>query len=300
MPESLVLVLTKDGRSYIRIPNTCGLKTTYLVNGSEADVAPGHSEWRIVVGDVTSITSVTERGKKHVGWRLRDSCKGTALSLNKPPEEFSRWDEYPAGDQRHFYEEVLEDQGPEHKDVAFAVEARDEEPVRLPEYVKVDFPANLGHKPYLQHQYPCRIPYEKVFGLLADSLIAKIGESPNYRVTDHRNIQCLRIDRRIEIPPAARVAEWQSYYPTLRSRKEKWRKVTHTERWVSVINVIGTYSNPGKDDVRTEEMRGSDYKDLKVNLQAYIDRFLDFLDPDILQVCTRCKGSGVVLESSNA
>ncbi len=293
-------VLQKNGRSYIELPPSYNRHGAYLVNGVEPEVAPGHPDWRIVDGDVATIVQVAQRSPALVAWKLRDVCAGLpGCEATRPADTFCRGEEYGSEHERHFYEPVLEDRDPTHTDIPFVVVNRDAEPVRLPEHVTVDFPASLEHPPELKYSYPCHIKMKRVFGFVADALVALAGQNRAvYRVKDMRNIQVLYVERCITIPPEARVVETETYYPRLNSRKSRTRKVTHTERWTRVLHLVGEYTGEsGADAVFAKTVKGKSYEDLKARFDEYVQGFLDMLDTDKVEVCRQCKGSGLMSAS---
>lgn len=287
--KTILAVMKKDGESFVKLGYG-----QWLVNGSAPQVCRGDSSWAYVVGDITSIEHVVPRSQRLAGWKLKEAFAAVPSTLEptRPAEAFSQYgDEDDAEPQRKFYEPVYEEQPPVVSPVEFEVIDHDCEPIERPAYVTVKFPHNVKDHPATWHKWPCEISYKQVFCIVADAIVAKCKELPDYSITDHRNIQVLRVERKIAIPPAARREVSQLYWTG--RNKQKTRRVTHTSRLVKVLEIIGEYRDR-HDETRTITLSGNNWAELSQKLQDYVQSFLEMLDPDHLEVCDKCKGSGVV------
>lgn len=293
MPDKL-RVMVKDGTSYVETGGR-----NLLINGQEAAVCKGNSLWRQVEGPIESIVAVHTPSPKVLKFVLKEEHKALLSSLPAEcsPGTFERdWDEDCgwSGEYAAFYEPVYDDPQPVHTPLEFEVIDLNCEPVLIPTYVKVEFPACVSEHRCTWHKYPCSIDSSQVFRLLYDEVEKVVAAHPDrFFKDDFRSIETCRVQQRVLIPAPVRKTRQEDYYPTFRSRKTKTRTVVDTIKNVEVMHFVGSYKND-KGAVQVISVHGKDYAELQVNLASYIRSFTDKLDPTMRAVCHHCFGTGVV------
>lgn len=286
--------MKKDGISFVKLRdgwNAGKVKGNWLVNGVEPTVCRGDADWCQVAGDITSIQRINHKSDLLDHWKLKEQYASFPLEKTRHADAFERYDD--DDPNAAFYEAVYVHQEPVITTEEFEVIDYDCEPIARPAYVTVKFPHTLSEYPDTWHKWPCEINYKAVFEIVAEAVVTRCKELPDYVVTDHRNIQALKVERRISIPQSAQVAERENYWPSFRSRNMKSRMVKKTTRLIKVLDLIGEYKG-GHGEIRTVALSGDNWAELSENLSNYVQSFVDLLDPEHLEVCEHCKGSGVV------
>ena len=291
-----IIVMEKDGVSYIKLGSYGSFNGSYVVNGEVAQPAPGDSSYAIVSGKVTSIEQKRTQSRRVIGYELYDRYKEiTQLVHELPADSFYRDDDGDlVGENAELYRPVYDSPLPYLEPVEYEVIDKDCEPVTIPSYVVIDFPNNIGKYREVQHKYPCFISAKDVFNILYDKVAEHVAESDGKFVMDgYRNIQSLRVDERVAIPYYE--TRTRQYYPTARSRKPK--VLTEQVKWkqVRVFEVCGpAYSSYKESNKRTEIIRGLNYAELQSNLEAYIQSYISQLTGGKREVCQHCRGEGIV------
>jgi len=287
-----IKVLKKDGVSYAEIGR--GI-LDYLVNGQHPVICRGNSNWCQVDGDITSIERELPAEQELVGFRLKDEYASvTNLPQEQPISAFA-WsdDDYEwVGEHVELYQPVYRDIPRGTEAIPFEVIDIDCEPVALPDYVKVDFPANVREYRQIHHKYPCRIAMTDVFRLVRKAILEHIAKHKGvFRISDYERLQTMSVDVVVTIPEEIRKPR---KVQDILSRRPKWKTVVDTDKSVRVLDIVGDYQNK-HDSIQITKVHGENYADLQTNLAAYIATFIDKLDPRRWQVCPHCRGEGVVL-----
>lgn len=285
-------VLKKDGTSYIELGY---YSDGYLVNGKPLVQCPGNKNWGMIEGDITSIEKIIPGGRKHTGFTLKPEFRGIVSNLietNLTPDtliydyETNEW----AGTHAELYNATYEDLPDVLEDIEFEVIDYDCEPVQIPAYVHIDFPANLRFYQCVHHKYPCHIKMPQVFDLVASAIVAEAKKYPAlYSLHDCRNIQVLGVDVTIDIQPKVERRDTNPF-----GKRPKWKNVTITTLKKRIFSIVGTYNNK-TDSEQIEEVRGANYEELQENLRIYIEGFTSRIDPRRWHVCDKCDGSGLIL-----
>jgi len=286
-------VMKKDGTSYIECQ--CGLTTdNMLVNGTPPAVCPGNNRWCMVEGDIERIERILPETREHAGFNLKSEFVGVVAATvpsTMPLGAFEYdYDGGWIGERAELYEPAYKTKPSTTEPVEFEVIDFDCEPVAMPSYVEVEFPANLRFRREVQHKYPCRVRMQDVFPLVADAVVKETQKHPGlYELHDCRNIQSLSVKVRIDKKQVTvRKRDWFSKRP-------KWSTVTETHTTKEVLSIVGKYDDKGRS-TQICEVSGKDYADLAAKLEAYIQGFVSLIDPRRWCVCETCGGEGVVLK----
>lgn len=296
MSRDKIIVMEKDGVSYVKLSSYGGFGSSYVINGEAAVPAPGDNNYAMVNGTVTSIEIKRSRPRSIVGYTLYDRYKEiTQLPHELPAEAFTRDDDGDlCGENAEFYRAVYSEPETYLEPVEFEIIDRNCEPVKMPHYVTIEFPNNIARHRETQHKYPCFIPGKVVFELLWDRVKERVDKSDGkYVMSGYENIQTLSVNERIAIPYHATTT--RSYYPTARSRKPRTETVQLRWKEVNVFGIYGpVYSQPPAGKEVTPTIRGKDYADLQANLEAYINSSLSRMEGGKREVCRHCRGEGIV------
>lgn len=289
-----IIVLEKDGISYIHFRSK-HFENQYLVNGKPPVKCPGNAEYAMIEGKVEKIEKIIYPVRNVIKFRLKEQYEAiTNLPKELPKETFKR-DEYGDwyGENIEFYEPVYDDPPPKYEPIDFLVIDRNCEPVKMPHYVKVDFPYNLRHYPEVHHKYPCYIDRKDVYNLVKDRIIKVVDNSSGkYTRTNYSNIQTMTIYEVIEIPFRC---ERKEVIPARTKRgKDKYKTVIEKTKKVKLFEIVGDYRTNDEDVIRIESIRGNNYEELMKNLEEYIQSFLSIFDKTKRIVCPHCKGEGIL------
>lgn len=291
-----IIVMMKDGVSYVKLGSYGSFGGSYVINGVDAEPAPGDKSYAIYEGEVTSIERKRTMPRKVVGYALYSRYKEiTQLPHELPADAFTRDDDGDLeGENAEFYHAVYGEQQTYLEPVNFEVIDRDCEPVPIPSYVVIEFPNNISRFRETQHKYPCRIGAEAVFNLLWDRVEEVVKASDGRLTMDaYKNIQTLTVSERVAIPYHQTTT--RSYYPTLRSRKPKIETVVVRWKTLKIFDVCGPkYSNSSGKSNPVSMIRGENYADLAEKLEAYIQSFLTKMEGGKREVCRHCRGEGIV------
>lgn len=283
-----LIVMKKDGFSYVE--GDRWRRDRLVVNGQKPAPCPGNDDWSMIKGDIVSIDYIIPASREHTGFRIKPELALLVHGVESelPVGSFELIDEEWSGEHAELYEAAYRDVPPVQEPVKFDVIDYDCEPVAMPSYVEVDFPANLRFHRAVQHKYPCRIAMPSVFHLVADAVVAETQKHKGlYRLHDCRNIEILGVDAVIATKPhdVRRDTSW--------GRRPKWKTVTVTETTKRVLGIVGSY----RDKSGYEQITGLDapnYAELDAKLTAYIGSFVERIDPRRWKVCPHCDGEGLV------
>lgn len=290
--NTTAIVMKKGNTSYVEMESA-----KILVNGVSPQACPGNCRWSMYDGEIETLEAIKPARTKLAGFRIKEELRGVVSNVAEelPADALSRdydsggWSGEHAELYEPFYEEIPQSSVP----IEFEVIDFDCEPVEMPEYVVVDFPANLRFRHQVQHKYPCHIDMKNVYNLVAEAIVREVGlHKELYKLTDHRNIQCLSLDVVIAKKPHTERRR------DLWSRRPRWTKVTVSSVNRNVFRLVGTYHDKSNAE-QVVSVCGNDYADLQKNLDAYIRKFLDRIDPRSWCVCEKCNGEGVVLAANN-
>lgn len=288
--DTKLTVLKKGGVSYLEIAHYYA--SGYRINGVEPTPCPGNKGWVMVEGDVRSVDRVIPPANELIGFKLKVEYEGLSELPKTLPKEVFEWDSEECewvGERSPLYEPTYQQTPSGLQPVEFEVVDYDCEPVAMPEYVTVDFPNNLRFYRAVQHKYPCHVKYDEVFKLVAEAVVDATKKHPGlYEVTDYRNIQLLAVSVLIEKPPV------QVRKKDLWSKRPKWTTVTETHAKRKVLDIVGNYKSENNSE-RIVAISGENYADLLKKLGAYIQGFVDRIDPRKWCLCSKCSGEGVVL-----
>lgn len=287
-------VLIKDDVSYVFVGGYRRYsQDEYLINGKKWPPAPGSNKWVMLDGDVKTVVKIVHNRKKLTEWRIRKDCAATGKSSVSPGSTFDPFDEYPPGHDRHFYEPFYESQDDTFEDVPFEVIDRNSSPVDMPGYVIVDFPASIAKCQAVKHNYPCRVNAETMYEILAARVNECCDKDAEFRRDNYDSIQTKTVDRRISIPADLQKTVYREVHNWGR-RKSKRKACRDVEKWVTVLQFVGTYKKDGGDSViQLRSISGDNWADLQEKIEEYIQVFLDVFSQERLQVCTTCKGLGI-------
>jgi len=287
-----LIVMKKDGSSYVELGYHA--EHYYLVNGKPPVLCPGNSDWAMVEGDLISLERIVPAKRELVGFCLKEEFVGVVTIAEQLPADAFTFDfdesEW-TGERAELYQPVYLDVPQGTTPVEFHVIDYDCEPVKMPPYVEVDFPANLKFHRAVQHKYPCRVPMKQVFDLVAEAVVAEVNKHPEiYRLHDCRNIQVLKVTAILKTAPRKERID----VSRVGARRPKWKTVTETTITKEVLSIVGEYRDKA-NAIQIREVAGENYKDLKAKLEAYIQSFVELIDPRQWCVCDKCNGEGVVL-----
>ncbi len=276
----------------------------YLINRVQPTHCKGNKNWVQVAATVDIIQRKATSERVRTGFRLKEQFAGIkgivtdpAFPAEKPADayewvsDFGGW----SGEHAEFYEAVYSEPAESLQEVAFEVISLDCEPVELPPYVKVDFPACVSEHPETWHKYQCSIGYEQVFNLIHDAVAKIVAENPDVlSMDDYKSIQTCTVQQRIAIPSVARRTRKVERFNSKTRPHRKFDDVTDTVKMVTLLQFVGKYKDRGAPYIQVQAMGGKNYEDLQFNLAVYIKSFTDKLDITRLSVCHHCFGSGTV------
>lgn len=299
----MIHVMKKAGKSYAKIGNSCsislpeGIKSTHLVNGKVPCWGNGDRSWCVFDGEITSI-EVYRPGKTvpiHYK-RIADAPQNLPeiIQLDRVVRD-EDWDYVSLdGFDLGNYQMVYRQEEGSWESLEFDVIDRDCEPVTLPAWCVVDWPANIEHYPEQQHKYPCSITARSLFGLIVEKVAEIVRQSQNLDWNDYRNIGTFTIKHRVEIPDALRRREKREVYKTARSRKPTTEYVTPQYKWIDLVTVNGFYKDSSREEVKVPSLRGENFAELQKKVDEYVDSIVSLCDPEQWHVCEACQGRGIV------
>lgn len=296
MSRDKIIVMEKDGVSYVKLSSYSGFGSSYVINGADAVPAPGDKNYAIVDGIVTSIAVKKTCSRSVIGYALYERYKEiTQLPHEMPADAFTRDDDGDlCGENAEFYRAEYSEPETYLESVEFEVIDRNCAPVKIQSYVTIEFPNNIARYRETQHKYPCFVTGKIIFDLLWERVKERVDSSDGKYVMDNfKNIQALRVSERIAIPYHETTT--RSVYPTARARKPRIETVPVKWKSVTILEIYGPgYSQTTQGKEVTQNIRGKDYAELQANLEAYINSFLSRLEDGKREVCRHCRGEGIV------
>lgn len=291
----MIHVMTKNGKSYANIKNGHASEK-WRVNGCEPSWGNGDDRWCVISGEITSIEKYTAGARKEVQWKRSVDAPRT-LPETIPLDRVERdedWDYHSIDgyDLSNYYMETEETPG-KWEQVEFKCIDRDCEPVQLPPWCVVEWPANVEHFPEQQHKHPCHITAKSLFEIIVGEVAAVIGQSKELTWDDYRNIGCFTVKKRLHIPEPLRRLEKREYYKTLRSKKASIEYITPEWKWVDVVRVNGFYRESSRDEIKVPSLKGENYAELKKAVDEYVAWIVDLCDESKWCVCGACEGRGM-------
>lgn len=289
----MIRVMTKGGKSYVKL----GYGGKYRINGQESVPARGDTAWSVVDGDVDRIEQYVPGPRTLSGFsRVQGSPDTIPAWISVAAVERDadgEWRSRSGYDLGYYYPEYTQADG-SWIAVDFDVIDRDCEPVRLPDWCVVDWPANIEHYPEQQHKYPCHVSVKRLFELVAHEVEKLVESSPVLSWDKYLNIGTFTVKHRVDIPPHLRTKETREVYRRPNSKKTTKETIVREHRWEQVLKLNGFYQNRSPDDVYVPELRGSNYADLKKKVDDYIQSIVSLCDPARWTVCEACSGHGMV------
>jgi len=296
----MLKVMTKDGKSYVQLDrNSWDTTGKYRINGADAVRCKGDGTWAIVVGDVQSIERKEKKPSTKLGFKRIDGAPAH-LPETLPADEFSYegGGDYVSrsGYDYRFFETVYQEGEEYWTPLEFEVIDRDTEPVNMPAWAVVQWPANIEHHRETQHKYPCSIGREALFGLVVAAVEKKIAESRGVlEWNDYRNIGTFTVKRWIDIPAKIRKPERVEYWPSARSRKAKTKMVTREREQRNLFTYNGFYRDRGKDDIHAPSINAANYAELAEAVNEHVDAIAALCDLDRYCICEKCNGLGMTI-----
>lgn len=296
----MIYVMTKNGKSYAKL-SQCAYEPKWRVNGAEPTWGKGDRNWCVVDDEITSIERYKAGGKKPLHWK-RSVDAVPSLPETLPLDRVECDDDWnnvslDGYDLSNYY--LVEEELPgTWEPVEFEVLDRDCEPVQLPTWAIVEWPANVEHYPEQQHKYPCSITAKSLFEIVVGEVAQVIASSKELTWDDYRNIGCFTVKKRLHIPEPLRRQERREYYKTLRSKKASVEYIVPEWKWVDVVRVNGFYKDSSRDDIRVPSLRAANYTELKKAVDEYVTKIVDLCDESKWHVCEVCDGRGLVRDAS--
>jgi hypothetical protein len=292
----MILVMQKSGKSYVQLGRYS--ISNYRINGEPAVPAKGSSDWSVIDGDVQSI-EVTSRGRSFIKLYRRVDGASERLPETIPADGAERDDDGDivsiAGHDPRFYEAEYEVPPDEWVQAEFEVIDRDCEPVDMPSWCVVDWPANIEHYRERQHLYPCHITVESLFCLCAEQIESAVNKSSGRLfLADYRSIGTLHVDALVDIPEEFQRPERVEYYKTFRAKKASTKIVKNSTKTVRLFELNGHYSKPSASCIQVPSIRAANYEKLASEVEKYVDSIVGLCDMGRRCVCPKCGGNGVV------
>lgn len=296
--DTMIIVLQYKNKSFIKIESY--YQSQYRINDKPCNQCRGHRSYCWVDGPVTTIKSIIPATNILTHYSLKKEWE--SLPEDKFPRildkgydfTYNQEDDEAEVDLSPFYECQYELGKESFTEQEFEVLHVDGEPQELPSYVSVKFPASLTEFPELQHLYPCRINYSQVYNIVHDAIELHVKQNNEFfRIDNFKNIQTLKVERKIYIPETLQKPQTVEYYPSFHSKKTKKKTVTYTEKWIPVLKLVGTYKN-NNDHEQVPSIEGKNYKECKQNLDNLVEHYISRLNPNKTCVCENCSGTGMI------
>jgi hypothetical protein len=294
--------MTKDGKSYVQIDRSAWTTAgaSHRINGADAVRCKGDGTWAIVVGDVQLIERKDKKPSVVTRFRRNDEAPGN-LPETLPADAFEY--DYEDGGyksqlgyDRRCYEAVYQEGEEYWTPLEFEIIDRDTEPMTMPAWAVVDWPANIEHYRETQHKYPCHITRESLFALVAAAVEKKIAESRGVlEWNDYRNIGTFTVKRWVDIPAKVRRPERVEYWPSSRSRKAKTKMVTREHEQRTLFTYNGFYRDSGKDNIRAPSIAAKNYEELAEAVNEHVDAIASLCDLNRYCICEKCNGLGLTI-----
>ena len=198
------------------------------------------------------------------------------------------------GYDRKFYEATYQEGEDFWTPMEFEVIDRNTEPVNMPGWAIVDWPASIEHHRETQHKYPCHISRESLFALVEAAVEKKIAESHGaLEWKDYRNIGTFTVSRWVDIPAKSRKPERVEYYPSFRSRKPKTKTIVRERESRTLFTYNGFYRDAGKDDIRAPSIQAASYAELAEAVSEHVEAVAALCDTTRYCICDKCNGLGM-------
>lgn len=293
----MLKVMIKNGKSYVQL-NSYG-NTNYRINGSE-NITWGKcgSGWAIVEGVINSIEKkYIISGEITTYKRSIDAPRNLPeyLDVSDIVEDDDGYKTCSLGYDLDYYIPQYPEEIASWIPVEFEIIDRDCEPVNLPLWCSIDWPANIEHYKEVQHKYPCHTLEKPLFNELALEIKELCNNNKNLIFTDYLNIGILHVDMLVDIPKSLQKQSKEEYYPTFRSKKTKTRYVTYTTKKIRILTLNGFYANERTGDcvVLIPIFRGSNFEELKKQVDKFKQEILSMIDTNKYQICETCGGKGI-------
>lgn len=294
----MIHVMKKAGKSYAKLNNvTYNRDRQWRINGKDAVPCNGDARWCVVEGEITSIEMYKPGANEPLHYKRNVDAPQNLPEIIQLDRVYRNedWDYVSLdGFDLDNYCMVYEQKEGSWESVEFDVIDRDCEPVQLPAWVSVEWPANIEHYPEQQHKYPCSISARSLFELIVGRVELLVKSSPELDWNDYRNIGTFTVKHRVNIPDPLRRQERIEGYKSPRSRKKTVTYVKPEYKWVDLVTVNGFYKDSTRDEIKLAGLRGANYEELHRKVEEYIDSIVSLCDPSTWHVCSACNGRGIV------
>lgn len=302
----MLRVMTKDGKSYVKLEqNAWTTAGAFRINGMEAVRGSGDHTWAVVTGEIQTIERRDRKPSVIVGYQ-RNEGSPSHLPETLPADAFE-YDYEDGGYKSHlgydrkFYEATYQDGEDYWTPMEFEVIDRNTEPVDMPNWVTVNWPANVERCRETQHKYPCYITRESLFALVASAVEKKITESRGaLEWNDFRNIGTFTVKRWVEIPVKARKPERVEYYPSINSRKPKTKTIVREGESRDLFTYNGFYKDGRKNEIKAPSIQAANYAELAEAVSEHVEAIAALCDTTRYCICEKCNGLGMTVTSPAA
>jgi len=294
--KAQAIVIHKDGAWYVKypiggdVPAYGKWNDQWRLNGSDTapEILPDQRWLRMSEQPTTFQQWDTERPSV-IKYVLKPEHAGLNMPAERPPEFFEHDGVYDMRQNAEFYgfygpvRDVLKD-----FDVQVIVADLDCEPCNMRLPVKVSFPAFVAEYPECHHKYACTIGSDALFDELWGRVAEVVDASQTLQRDDYKSIRTLTVEKRFGIPFEKTVRVDRG-----RGRRKKMVDVPVRKEWRTVFRCHAvSYRNGSGSEIIA--ITGDTYADLEAKVEAFVQGYLDMLDDDFLQLCSCCKGTGVV------
>lgn len=293
--------MKKDEMSYVEV----GSFGSFKINNSIWPKCPGNGAWAMKEEPVITIEEITRGPKPLLHWRLIEKYNGIVdlpLTLPKEATPYDRgacdctpWNEDECKFDPGFFEAVYGDSPEILIPCGFEIVDNDCEPILVPNYVKVLFPACLKEHPRTWSKFPCSIKAEKIWEMVIKAILPIVKSSPFLVILqEHISIGHLVIGEKMSVSFPSKTKE--RYRPMRNSDKTLTRLVDEHYRVVPILDLVMAGNNYGDINTRifVDGLEAQDYRSLEKAIEKYVKGFTDILTTEQREVCPYCKGIGAI------